>query len=130
MSAEKQKFLKSGDCIVLVAVAAAAVLLLLCGKLLYPAAVNGAVEITVNGELYESFPLQENRTLTVKAPDGGYNTIIFENGAVRIADADCPDRLCVKQGSIQRHGQTVVCLPHGLVITVKNGETDDIDMVI
>ena len=33
-------------------------------------------------------------------------------------DADCPDRLCVKQGRIKKVGESIVCLPHKVVIEI------------
>lgn len=130
MRAKKRVFLKKGDCIVLAAVAVSAFALLLCSKLVYPAVTDGIARITVNGELYGAYSLQEDRELHITHPDGGSNTVVFENGAVRVSAADCPDQLCVKQGSIDRRGQTVVCLPHGLVITVKNASAADVDIMI
>lgn len=110
------------------AVAAAALLLLFCGNFLYPAVQNGTVEITVNGELYGIYALQEDRQLVIEHPDGGSNTVVVKDGTVYVSAADCPDKLCVKQGSISRRGQSVVCLPHGLVITVKDAPEDIVDM--
>ncbi len=84
----------------------------------------------MDGELYGTYSLRQNRELIIDHPDGGSNTVVFENGAVFVRNADCPDGLCVKQGNIARRGQTIVCLPHGLVITVKDAPADIVDMMI
>ncbi len=125
----KRKFLKKGDSIVLLAVAAVALLLLLCGRFLYPSVINGAAEITVDGELYGSYPLKDGVELIIETP-GGNNTVMIENGVICVKNADCPDHLCVKQGGINRRGETIVCLPHKLVITVKDAASDDVDITI
>ena len=37
--------------------------------------------------------------------------------------------LCVKQGKISKDGQSIICLPHRLVITVRKGEKSGVDTV-
>lgn len=53
-----------------------------------------------------------------------YNIIRIENGRVRILDADCPDKLCVKTGWIDQAGQSVICLPHKLIIKIQGGSKE------
>ena len=36
--------------------------------------------------------------------------------------ATCPDHLCIKQGTIDKKGSTIVCLPHHLIIEIKRKE--------
>lgn len=127
MSANKRPLFKKGDRYIVAIVAALCGVWLLCTVFLHPQVENGTAEITVNGEKYGSFSLQETRELHIEAADGGYNTVRIENGAVSVTHADCPDGLCVRQGKINRQGQSVVCLPHGLVITVKGGAENDVD---
>ena len=57
------------------------------------------------------------------------NRLVIRGGEAWIEDADCPDRLCVKQGRISRNGQAVTCLPHKLVITVESGKETELDGV-
>ena len=47
-------------------------------------------------------------------------------------EADCPDGTCVRQGAIQTPGETIVCLPHRVTVTiVGNGEgTGGVDAVV
>ena len=44
-------------------------------------------------------------------------------------DASCPDQLCVHQNAIDKTGQTIVCLPNKVVVTVENGEEDEVDIM-
>lgn len=48
-----------------------------------------------------------------------FNLIEVEPGRIRIIDADCPDKVCVKTGWISEPGQTAVCLPHKLIIGIE-----------
>ena len=123
------RFLKKGDCLVLLAVAVAALVFAVLHFFFHPASETAVAEVAVNGTVIGRYSLSEARTLTVPDEDGGYNTLVFENGTVRMQDADCPDRLCVRQGEISRLGEAIVCLPHGLVITVRQGETGEVDFI-
>ena len=46
-----------------------------------------------------------------------------------MADADCPDKLCVRQGKIHRNGETITCLPNKLTVTVID-EEGEVDLVL
>ncbi|MBQ9414552.1 MAG: NusG domain II-containing protein [Clostridia bacterium] len=78
----------------------------------------------------ESFtlPLSRDDTRTVEGKDGLTLVIEVQDGAVRVKEADCPDKLCVQTGWLKAAGQTAACLPAGITVTVE-GERD-VDAVI
>ena len=87
---------------------------------------GGTVSVQVDGELVMELPLNEDRSLVLG--EGAHtNTLIIEGGKARVAEASCPDRICVRQGAVQYAGESIVCLPHKLVITVRGGPSQDID---
>lgn len=49
-------------------------------------------------------------------------------GGASIISSPCPDKLCIHQGRINKIGQTVLCLPEKVLVTVtgnrKEGEPD------
>lgn len=47
-----------------------------------------------------------------------YNVIQVSPGKIEIIDANCPDKLCVKQGAISDGAEPLICLPHKLMITI------------
>ncbi len=77
------------------------------------------VEIRVDGEKTAAYPLSADRRETVHTASGE-NTIMIQNGAVSMTAADCPDKVCVSMRRISRSGETIVCLPHKLVLEIKN----------
>jgi len=87
------------------------------------------VEITVNGEVYDTLTLQEDTEYTVYGDNGEYNTFIIQEGYVNMIDASCPDRLCVKQNEIHFNHQTITCLPNKVVLEVIGGEESEVDMI-
>lgn len=87
------------------------------------------VEITVKGKLYKKLPLDNSRNerITIET-ELGNNIVKISNGKVGITDADCPDKICIKDGYIDKPGGVLVCLPHKVVIEIKgeNSETDSL----
>ena len=90
------------------------------------------VLITVDGRLYGTSKLHEDREIEMKN-EYGYNIISIHDGQVSVTDADCPDKYCVKQGEISKNDESIICLPHKLVIetvrTMDDGGTVDVDSV-
>ena len=115
----KQKTLKNDILLIaaLLVLAAAAF-----GLLRLTRARGGEAVVTVDGAELAVLPLTEDTALTVGEDRGFRNTIEVSGGRVRVTDADCPDRLCVRQGWISYDGESLVCLPHKLVVAVRGGE--------
>ncbi|MCI1986526.1 MAG: NusG domain II-containing protein [Lactobacillus sp.] len=49
-----------------------------------------------------------------------WNEIVTTGNQIQISEADCPDQVCVRKGKIAKPGQTIVCLPHKLLIEIKS----------
>lgn len=49
------------------------------------------------------------------------NILEVSNGGIRMKSANCPDKLCVHQGEIHFGASPIVCLPHRLVIQIRDG---------
>jgi hypothetical protein len=86
------------------------------------------ISIQVNGKEYKKItfnPKMVGKTIPIKTKYG-YNLIEIGDEKVRVIEADCPDKLDVKQGYISKPGETIVCLPNRLIIEIKgeNGENE------
>jgi Uncharacterized protein conserved in bacteria len=57
----------------------------------------------------------------------GYNVIVADNGRIRVAEADCPDQVCVRTGWVSLAPQQIVCLPYRVVIKVVSPAPADVD---
>jgi hypothetical protein len=78
------------------------------------------VQVSINGKVTASFPLDTDTTYTIKTADGGINVLEIKNGAARIAEANCPDELCVHQKKISHQGENLICLPHKVMVDITN----------
>ncbi len=76
--------------------------------------------ITQNGQVIEEIELDtvtEPREITLP---GKYHEIIeVEKGRIRFKYADCPDKICVNTGWLEKAGDTAVCLPNRAVVTIE-----------
>lgn len=89
----------------------------------------GAVVVVLqDGAEIGRYPLAEERELLIEG-SYGQNLLVIQNGKAFIEEADCPDGLCVKQKEISRQGESLICLPHRLVVTVEGAPENDVDAV-
>lgn len=89
--------------------------------------------IKIDGKLYDNIPLSTNKgekKLNIKTPTGN-NSILIRDNIIKVISADCKDDLCVKQGEIYKVGESIICLPHKLIIEIKGDEKDSSsDMIL
>ena len=85
------------------------------------------VVVTIDGEVYGTYPLSEDRTERIELPDGSYNILIISDGYADVTEASCPDQICVKHNHIRYSKESIVCLPNKVVVTVEGGEENEID---
>lgn len=75
------------------------------------------VLISIDGITYDNYSLGTNDEIII-SNEYGNNTIVINNNSVYIMNADCPDNLCVHQGAINKLGQSIICLPHKLIVEI------------
>lgn len=76
-------------------------------------------EVSVDGEVLAAYPLDQNTDEIITGYRGGTNHLIIKDGGVSITEASCPDKVCVRQGTVKESGQTLVCLPNKVIVTIK-----------
>lgn len=86
------------------------------------------VVVTVDKKVVLTKSLDKDQTIEIPLKDGT-NIIKIKNGAVSMIDADCPDQVCVRHKEIQKTGETIVCLPHKVVVEIKGKEESDVDIM-
>lgn len=89
--------------------------------------------VSQNGQVIREIKLDELTEpleFTVTTADGrGYNVVRAEPGRIRVSEANCAEQIDVLQGWISHPGQSIICLPHRLVIRITGG-TSDVDSII
>lgn len=85
------------------------------------------VKVTVNGQTYGIYSLSEDIIEDIHTGEGDkqHNRLVIRGGKAFVESATCPDGICASHRPIFRDGESIVCLPHGVVITVTAAEKDD-----
>ena len=76
-----------------------------------------SVSVTIDGELVGIYALSRDLELPIETKYGR-NLLVIKDGTASVAEADCPDGICVMEHPVSRTGEMIVCLPHHLVIEV------------
>lgn len=118
---------RRNDLILILSAAALAVICLLVFR--SQKAGDGCAVVRIDGAVTASYPLSEDVTVTVAGADGGENVLVIRDGKADIVSADCPDKLCVHQPAVDRDGESIICLPHRVTVTVEGGSAAEVDAV-
>lgn len=112
---------------IFLAVLLSVVLMIGLGILLFRNEGN-TVTVTVDGKLWAEYPLYEDRTVEIKTAYG-VNRLIIRDGTAKVESASCPDGICADHRPISWDGQSIICLPNKVVITVHSSNTDQPDII-
>ena len=86
----------------------------------------GKVSVTVDGEIFGTYSLAEDQTVDID----GTNRLVIENGTAEMEWADCPDQICVNHRAVSREGESIICLPNQVVISVTDREEAELDGIV
>lgn len=76
-------------------------------------------EISIDGKLVMTVELsQDDEDISLSDFDKNVGLRI-KNHQIAFLDSDCPNKTCVAIGFIHRKGQTAVCLPNRVAITIR-----------
>ncbi len=78
---------------------------------------GNTVLVTVEGEFFAEYPLAEDRRVEI-ARDGHINILVVQNGEAYVEWANCPDGICSSHKPIRYSGESIICLPNQVVISV------------
>jgi len=88
---------------------------------------DGAVAVVeINGEVAAEYPLSKDGVFRL---NGGTNVLVIEDGAAYLNYSDCPDHTCENTGKIRYVGQTIICLPNRVSITIRGEADNGVDLV-
>ena len=93
---------------------------------------NDRLNVTRAGEHIDCSHLDGNITEDIHsgADGSGLNRLVIEDGKARIELASCPDGICSAHSPVFRNGESIVCLPNKVVVTVvAEKDTDSPDVI-
>lgn len=113
---------KRNDRLLFVCVIAIAIVLMLVRNVFQKSGTS--ITVSVDGQVYGTYSLFEERMIALGE---GKNQIVIKDGYVYMEYAECPDKLCIKQGAIQNQGESIICLPNKVIVTVNGSEKQEYD---
>ncbi len=87
------------------------------------------VVVTVDGVREAVYPLSTDIDVIINSEGGGTNHFVIKDGYAQVTEASCPDKVCVHQKSIHNTGETIVCLPNKVVVSIEGGKQATLDGV-
>ena len=97
--------------------------LFLCFQIFRETGDHASVKVSVDGTLFGTYSLEEDRTVEINDT----NRLVISEGSARMEWADCPDQVCVDHRAISRDGESIICLPNQVVVSVESMEENDVD---
>ena len=89
--------------------------------------------VSVDGVEKERLPLKKADGTEWTISSNGYTLhVVLTAEDVWVEESDCPTQDCVHTGHISRSGQSIVCLPARVIITLEGGQPADtgVDVVV
>ncbi len=77
----------------------------------------GFVKVIVDKKVKHCYNFNKNGEYTITSGKNT-NVLVIKDGTAFIKSADCPDKICVHHSPISKVGETIICLPHKLVVEI------------
>ena len=77
---------------------------------------GSVVVVEIDGATVATYSLDRDGEYSL---NGGTNVLVIEDGKAYLNYSNCPDHTCEKTGKIQYVGQSIICLPNKVAITIK-----------
>jgi len=104
--------MKKGDVVLIISV----LLVALCSfiAIFFVKKEGKTIVVKENNKIVYEGSIIEDKTINL---DG--NTVVIEKSAVYMKNATCKNQICVHHKKISSKGETIVCLPHKVIVEIK-----------
>ncbi len=88
------------------------------------------IRVSAAGELIGEYDLSEEQEIPIETGGDVSNILLIKDGEADMIWADCPDQTCVNTDPISGTGESIVCLPHQVVVEViSSDEAAEFDVI-
>ncbi|MBQ7202736.1 MAG: NusG domain II-containing protein [Eubacterium sp.] len=119
--------LKKADIIVIAVVLVCAAVSFLCINLF--AQGGNIARVEVDGKTVAELRLDTDTTYEIKQNGKVTNVLEIKDGCADMTSADCPDKICVNHRAISKSGESIICLPNKVIVTIYSGDDSEVDGV-
>ena len=85
--------------------------------------------VTVDGKIIYKLPLDKyssDNPTDISLEDYGVNIILrLQNSHIQFLSSDCPDKVCINSGILQKENDMAVCLPNKTSVVIYNNKEAD-----
>ncbi len=120
----KGKFFRKGDLIAAAVIAVICVALFL-GLYVFNSNTGSYVQIEQNGSVIATLPLDEDIVYNIETNSKITNTVEIKDGEASVTYADCPDKICVNHAPVSLAGESIICLPNEVVVSVVGSDGNE-----
>ena len=84
------------------------------------------VVVKVDGKVFGIYPLDQDAEIDIRTGEDGeqLNRLVIKDGKAFVIEASCPDGICAAHKPISRQGESIVCLPNKVAITVQTRDPE------
>lgn len=86
------------------------------------------VGVYIDGKLFASYDIMDDHRYHIPIGDE-YNELLIEGGEVCVSSSSCKNQVCVNHTAISRNGESIICLPHKLVIRIESKKEPGLDEI-
>lgn len=81
---------------------------------------GNTVTVTIDGEVFGVYSLAEDTAVDIYTGENNehFNRLVISEGKAFVEKASCPDGICSDHSPVFRDGESIVCLPNKVVVTV------------
>lgn len=87
-------------------------------------------ESSVSIQEFSETAWRETSQTEIALTEDFYNIMLYRDGEVQMIDSSCPDLICVHHRAVCSVGESIICLPHKIVIEVVGEGERDLDGVV
>ena len=80
------------------------------------------VVVEIDGIETGRYSLSTDRQITISSgQDNQYvNVLVIKDSKAFVSEADCRDKICVNHSAISKENETIICLPHKVVVRISS----------
>ena len=83
------------------------------------------VRVSIDGRTLAEYPIGEDTETVIDGYRGGSLKLVIRDRQAYVESSSCPDKICVDHTVIKKTGESIVCLPNRVVITIISSDEDD-----
>ncbi|MBR6222568.1 MAG: NusG domain II-containing protein [Lachnospiraceae bacterium] len=80
--------------------------------------IGRTVVIEIDGREYERVSLSDDKVIRIPT-DSNDSVLVINKSSCYMESADCPDKICVRRGAIEKVGESIICVPKKIVVYIE-----------